>query len=263
MERWNLTDQEGARRRARRVLLRDQSPIQPAPVSRKKERWAKETRFPKNRDWWFFAVMFGRRINSSKTRAWSSSWREEEVPTTDGEGWNGGVGNLRQRGWVSFLPSPPSWGVGAQRRPREERRSCSPTDTTHRAPTSVRTLSSPHPTRPHTSSAGATFGTPLFFSFCHFQPAGEHGNRCFPCERGFFFGSGQSIMERYGLSDADVVFATPSPPEETGGGGRLPWGEGGWWRSRCPPPTAAGLPLDPPFPRAEPPPPLHLLTRRE
>lgn len=130
--------------------------------------------------------MFGRRINSGKTRAWS--WREEEVPTTDGEGWNGGSRELATAGLGLFFAIPPELGgSGAQRRPRDERSSCAPTDTTHRAPTSVRTLSSPHPTRPHTSSAGATFGTPLFFSFCHFQPAGEHGNRCFPCEGGVFF----------------------------------------------------------------------------
>lgn len=46
MERWNLTDQEGARRRARRVLLRDQSPIQPAPVSRKKGEMGKRNPIP-------------------------------------------------------------------------------------------------------------------------------------------------------------------------------------------------------------------------
>lgn len=104
----------------------------------------------------------------------------------------GGVGNLRQRGWVSFLPSlAPSWGGGGSGHSAPGKgRESSPTDTTHRAPTSVRTLSSPHPTRPHTSSCRRDFWHPPLFSFRPFQPAGEHGHRCFPCESVFFLASG-------------------------------------------------------------------------
>lgn len=264
MERWNLTDQEGARRRARRVLLRDQSPIQPAPVSRKKGEMGKRNPIPQKS-----RLVVLRCDVRQKNQQQQDSGMEQLLERGRGadNGWRrmewGESGTCDSGAGSLFCHPPRAGGVGAQRRPREERSSCSPTDTTHRAPTSVRTLSSPHPTRPHTSSAGATFGTPLFFSFCHFQPAGEHGNRCFPCERGFFFGSGQSIMEGYGLSDADVVFATPSPPEETGGGGGFHGGKevGGGPAAHHPP--QRGFLSTPPSPGQNSPPPLHLLTRRE
>lgn len=256
MERWNLTDQEGARRRARRVLLRDQSPIQPAPVSRKKGEMGKRNPIPQKS-----RLVVLRCDVRQKNQQQQDSGMEQLLERGRGadNGWRrmewGESGTCDSGAGSLFCHPPRAGGVGAQRRPREERSSCSPTDTTHRAPTSVRTLSSPHPTRPHTSSAGATFGTPLFFSFCHFQPAGEHGNRCFPCERGFFFwlraiNHGEIWTFRCRCRVCDAI-----SPRGNRRGGRLPWGEGGWWRSRCPPPTAAGLPLDPPFPRAEFPPP--------
>lgn len=153
----------------------------------------------------------------------------------------------------SFLPSlAPSWGGGSGHSAPGKGRVSSPTDTTHRAPTSVRTLSSPHPTRPHTSSCRRDFWHPPLFSFRPFQPAGEHGHRCFPCES-VFFGSGQSWI--------DMDFQMPMPclrrhlPLRKQEGGAASMG-GGRLVEVPLPTTAAGFPPDrPPLPPAEIPPP--------
>lgn len=257
MERWNLTDQEGARRRARRVLLRDQSPIQPAPVSRKKGEMRKRNPIPQKS-----RLVVLRCDVRQKNQQQQDSGMELERGRGADNGWRrmewGESGTCDSGAGSLFCHPPRAGGVGAQRRPREER-SCSPTDTTHRAPTSVRTLSSPHPTRPHTSSAGATFGTPLFFSFCHFQPAGEHGNRCFPCERGFFLAPGNQSWRDMDFQMPMSSLRRHLPPEETGGGGGFHGGKGGRRLVEVPLPTThrSGASSRPPLPpgRIPPPPP--------
>lgn len=84
----------------------------------------------------------------------------------------GGVGNLRQRGWVSFLPSlAPSWGgVGAQR-PREGKRELpnrhhSPSP--HVCPHPL--ISTPHPT-PHIELQARLLAPPSFL----FSPFSTRG----------------------------------------------------------------------------------------
>lgn len=174
----------------------------------------------------------------------------------------GGVGNLRQRGWVSFLPSlAPSWGGGRGTAPqgREER---APQQTPLTEPPRLSAPSHLHtPPDPTHRVAGATFGTPLFSLFALFNPRGNMATDVFHVKVFFFWL--RAIMDRYGLSDADAVSATPSPPEETGGGGAASMGGGRLVEVPLPTTVSSGVSSrpTPPPPSRNPPPPL--LTRRK
>lgn len=168
----------------------------------------------------------------------------------------GGVGNLRQRGWVSFLPSlAPSWGGGGRGTAPQGREERAPQQTPLTEPPRLSAPSHLHtPPDPTHRVAGATFGTPLFSLFALFNPRGIMATDVFHVKV-FFFGFGQSWI--------DMDFQMPMPclrrhlPLRKQEGGAASMGGGGWWRSHCPPPSAAGFPPDrPPLPPAEIPPPL-------
>jgi hypothetical protein len=134
MERWNLNDQKGASRG--RVLLRDQNPIR-ASTSKKKEK-RRDCRTPNGNSRLVDVLSVINHENQQQQGA--EQRRETRCRQRMGEADR----ELRacDSGAGSLFCLPPG------QRPR--RGESSPTDTTHRAPTSVCTLSSPHPTRPHT-----------------------------------------------------------------------------------------------------------------
>lgn len=155
MERWDQTDRPGARRRGRRVFVtRPES--NPASTSRvKKERWAKEPRFPKN----------SRLVDLLCDNHEENQQQRQAVPGEEvvrcrqrmAKDGMGGVGNLRQRGWVSFLPSPRAGGSGPPGKRELPNRHHSPSP--HVCPHPL--ISTPHPT-PHIECRRDFWHPPLF-----------------------------------------------------------------------------------------------------
>lgn len=193
MERRDLTDQEGARRRARRVLLRDQSPIQPAPVSRKKGEMGKRNPSPQKSRLVVLRLVVLRCDVRQKNQQQQDSRMELERARGADNGWRRmewGESGTCDSGAGSLFCHPPGLGGRGTAAPQGREKLLLPnrhhSPGPHVCPHPL--ISTPHPT-PHIECR-RDFWHPLFFSFCHFQPAGEHGNRCFPCERGFFLAPG-------------------------------------------------------------------------
>lgn len=149
-----------------------------------------------------------------------------------------------------FCHPPELGGVGP---PREER---APQQTPLTEPPRLSAPSHLHtPPDPTHRVQARLLAPPSFCLFALFNPRGNMAADAFHVKVVFF--PLRAIMDRYGLSDADVVSATPSLPRGNRRGGRLPWGEGGWWRSHCPPPkhhSGVSSRPDPPPPQQKSPP---------
>lgn len=162
MERWNLTDQEGARRRARRVLLRDQSPIQPAPVSRKKGEMGKRNPIPQKS-----RLVVLRCDVRQKNQQRQDSGMELERGRGADNGWRrmewGESGTCDSGAGSLFCHPPRAGGVGGTAAPQGREKLLRPnrhhSPGPHVCPHPL--ISTPHPT-PHIECRRDFWHPPLF-----------------------------------------------------------------------------------------------------
>lgn len=264
MERWNLTDQEGARRRARRVLLRDQSPIQPAPVSRKKGEMGKRNPIPQKS-----RLVVLRCDVRQKNQQQQDSGMEQLLERGRGadNGWRrmewGESGTCDSGAGSLFCHPPRAGGVGAQRRPRK-REAPAPQQTPLTGPPRLSAPSHLHtPPDPTHRVQARLLAPPSFSLFAIFNPRGNMATDVFHVKGGFFLAPGNQSWRDMDFQMPMSCLRRHLPPRKQEGGAAS---MGGRRLVEVPLPTThrSGASSRPPLPPGRiPPPPLHLLTRRE
>lgn len=219
MERWNLTDQEGARRRARRVLLRDQSPIQPAPVSRKKGEMGKRNPIPQKS-----RLVVLRCDVRQKNQQQQDSGMELERGRGADNGWRRmewGESGTCDSGAGSLFCHPPELGGRGHSGAPGKREAPAPQQTPLTGPPRLSAPSHLHtPPDPTHRVQARLLAPPSFSLFAIFNPRGNMATDVFHVKGGgFFWAPGNQSWRDMDFQMPMLCLRRHLPPRKQEGGG--------------------------------------------